>query len=187
MAVIWGILVVDAVHNPRDTISSYTDYKILLKYFDQNYENIGEIPWNLIEKDCKKYHQKKHTSTLFLGEYDPMGVFFIDPTTQISKFSAKYSTKFLASKLERYTQYAYEGLSPTLDEAFIPEHLFKEIYEFSGKTSTVNTEWKNISVNNRCYHLLEKISGVYHNHYIPHSINEEENSFPRLLKKQDGQ
>lgn len=146
----------------------YQDYKILQKYFDTEFENIGEVPWNLIQKDCSRYNKKRHTSKLDLGVYYKDGALFTDSTSE--------ATRFYIDKFELYTQLAFEILSPVVDDAYAPETVFKQIHELNSGDQ-VNTTWKNIVINKKCYHLLEEIK------LIPNEFRENNR---RLMKKYSG-
>lgn len=152
-----------------DTKSKYTDYKIIQKYFDHDFEDLGEVSWRKISQECHQYHLKKNKSLLQLDYLEKEGLIFSDVVSP--------TTRFMTTTLEKYTQYASEGLSPTVDEAFISEALMKEVYEIN-KYAQVNTVWKNVSVDKKCYHLLESISAVG-----PESI---ETDRARILKRNPG-
>lgn len=126
----------------------YNDYKILLNDFETNFENIGEVPWYVIQKDCTKYHQKRHESKFIIDKFSNSSLYFID--------SSLITNKIYIDPLEEYTKIAYESLSPTLDDTYAPAILLRQIKKFDHEDE-IKTIWKNISIGSRCYHLLEEV------------------------------
>lgn len=134
------------------------DYKPLLQKFnDLKFRVIDYSRWSEIDKDCKKFNQTIHSTIL---EYGQIG----DDTLMLVVVKSP-SWGILVTKLENYSKTLDEGFSSEVDNYYVQKELFDEIYKFRSSFKPANyhklvlaTRWKNLVIENKCYHLLVEVS-----------------------------